>query len=147
MVSVRAVKAVAVAVSVAGAMLAASPQASADAVEISPYAFVYQNASGVLMGFESDYGVLNVNAALAPGTNDLQMRRLRSAVRLTGGPGGSLPLRRSRGFCSVTMTPDPACPDTGFRRCLNVAFMIPEPGQRISLTRFRDHDTMPLSLF
>jgi hypothetical protein len=69
MLPIRAVKAVAVAVSVAGALFAAAPRASADAVPVSPYALVYPDANGVLMGFESDYGVLNVNAALAPGTS------------------------------------------------------------------------------
>jgi hypothetical protein len=73
MILMRAVKATAVAGAMVGTTLVAMPRASADdlpaALEVAPNAVVYQNASGVLMGLESDYGALNVNAAMAPGTS------------------------------------------------------------------------------
>jgi hypothetical protein len=73
MVSIRAVKAIAVTVAVGGAMVAAVPRASADVLpvagEVSPYAIIFQNPGGVMLGFESDYGALNVNAPMYPGTS------------------------------------------------------------------------------
>jgi hypothetical protein len=58
---------------VAGAMLVAVPRASADSLsiplEVAPYAIMFPGSNGVLTGYETDYGQIPINAAMAPGTS------------------------------------------------------------------------------
>lgn len=70
---IRACKAAALAVVLVSAALVAVPRASAAGLpitaEISPYALLAQNTSGVLMDEESDYGLFSTGVTLAPGTS------------------------------------------------------------------------------
>ena len=59
-------------IALAGATLVAAPQASADITLIpplAPYAAFYQSPAGTLAGYATNYGLIDNNVALAPGTS------------------------------------------------------------------------------